>query len=325
MPTGLATNDMVKSYVDAVKNARKAWSTATADQRVGLLARPACDNLGKLGVPEVVSMVDPMGTMTNTDTVAAFNAGSWTTWFRYDAVAADVTDEQFWQLANSVYHEIRHAEQSFRVARKLAGENVDAAGIMTALGVRDTVAAKAVANRLPTDQNSAEWQEAKGWQLNMQRDANGISAGELVTQARDAAQQKYELARYRWRHFEWARDSDPRAEALIKTWYDTELKKANGKDTVHAFGIQYQREYAVGRELAKQHFLAYAKMPVEQDAWNVGGLVQTAMKLAPSTPEGQLEQFDKDQLARYSMGMVSALATGSDLERNLLKTLLGHQ
>jgi hypothetical protein len=108
---------------------------------------------------------------------AEFDAGSWTMTINPDefthrpdvATLDELTPDEAGLIAMTVYHEARHAEQHFRVARLLAGEHQDMPADM------DADAAEAAA-RLPLDPRTAspqEVEEARAWRTNeMGEDAN---------------------------------------------------------------------------------------------------------------------------------------------------------
>lgn len=108
-----------------------AW--ARQDQRLDRLAGKANQLLAKFGVPEV--QVAAWGT----GVTAGFMRGVWTMSIGDGLLEAKEADvEAFARLAGSIYHEARHAEQTFRVARKLAAEGESIDDIARKLGIRET-------------------------------------------------------------------------------------------------------------------------------------------------------------------------------------------
>ena len=65
---------------------------------------------------------------------------------------ANATDEEKARVAGAIYHEIRHAEQFYRIARMLAAEGAEKE--LSALGLRSDVVAQARKNPLPRPQSA---------------------------------------------------------------------------------------------------------------------------------------------------------------------------
>ena len=57
-------------------------------------------------------------------------------------------------------------------------------------------------------------------------------------------------------------------------------------------------------------------MPLEQDAWATGGLVEKYLGLTPSTPDQELDHLDKDERSMIPI-QFGAMAGGSAQERAL--------
>jgi hypothetical protein len=76
--------------------------------------------------------------------------------------AASVDDGQAAEIADTVYHESRHAEQWHRMARLLAGKGTSAADIMKKLGIAGKAAADAATKPLK-DATTGEGKEASAW------------------------------------------------------------------------------------------------------------------------------------------------------------------
>lgn len=75
-----------------------------------------------------------------------------------------LSQDQAGDIAGSIYHEARHAEQAFRVARMLAGEGNIAETIVSELQMPAEVVAAAMENPLVKNQETIrEFEEAKKW------------------------------------------------------------------------------------------------------------------------------------------------------------------
>ncbi|WP_430782304.1 hypothetical protein [Actinoplanes sp. G11-F43] len=280
------------TFTAAVRAAWPGWARLTELQRLTAVPGQAGRLLQALGVPRVQILVDPAGKLAGTETYAAFNPDSWGLWFRADVIAAGITEDEFWRMANIAYHECRHAEQNWRLARKLAGDGWDAARIRAALGVPDPVAAAAVATPLTS---GAEYAETADWQYNLLRDGHGVSAASLVNDKKEAAMAAYRKSRDQWRLFERTRDGDPTVAPVNLRNYRDRLAEPGGALALEQIGADLKKDYVRDRELAKQSFLAYARMPVEADAWAVGALVQARAGRAPLTPDTELANLDTDE------------------------------
>ncbi len=317
--TGLAAQQLVQDYVKALGKAKAAWATSSTQERLGALLDPANTLLGSMGVPRVVGVIDPMGNMAGSANHANFSRGTWTMWFNPDILDANITDPEFWRRAGIVYHEARHAEQTFRVARKLARDGNPADKIATMIGISAGVAGKVPGSPLAPSKTQ-EWKEAEGWQLNMQAGDDGLSRADLVNTQKDAAMAKYEEARFVRRSLESVMKGDPDAPENLKKVYAEAMSKPDGAARMKELVETWRNNHVVAREKAKQWYLAYAKMPVEQDAWSTAGLVEAGAGFTPSTPEQELENLDADERVMIPITVMRLLG-GSQQERDLIVAL----
>lgn len=122
--------------------------------------------LKAIGVPELEE------SQVTTDTLrACFSPGLWGLKFNPDYIRprydenCQVTDEYSKQLANTTYHEARHCEQDFRVARWLAGEKkMTAKKIVDETNTPSDIVNAAIDSPLSSaDGNPAELKEAEAW------------------------------------------------------------------------------------------------------------------------------------------------------------------
>src|SRR5262245_17758939 len=110
--TGLAEKKRVKSYTKTILENRGGWDSMSQYARIAVLLESANAQLAKVGVPEVRGLIDPLNNMAGTADNAAFNRGTWNVFFNPDWLRPGLSFEEFGQLANTVYHECRHAEQT---------------------------------------------------------------------------------------------------------------------------------------------------------------------------------------------------------------------
>jgi hypothetical protein len=317
--TGLAGKKASKTYAKRVAKTRTGWDALTVLKRIDALLEPANEQLAKVGVPRVVGLVDPLGTMRGTADHAAFNRGLWQVWFNPDQLGPGVGEAQFARVANTVYHECRHAEQTFRVARKLATDGLEADEIATAISIPVPTARQAVDDPLPR-KSKQEWAEASAWQYNMEVVEGTQSRADLVNARKDTAMAEYDDARTVWRALRKLHDNDPTVSPVLKKWYDDELLKPGGAGRFkHTFDTA-RSEYIAKRERAKQAYLQYAQMPVEEDAWATGGLIQAHLGLDPSTAQEELANLDAEERTMTPVVLL-ALGSGSLKEQQLLSAI----
>lgn len=98
------------------------------------------------------------------------------------------------------------------------------------------------------------------------------------------------------------------------------MGKPGGRERLTKKSKDARAEYITKRERAKQAYLQYAMMPIEQDAWLTGGLVQQALGLEASKAEEELKNLDADERSMIPV-LVLALSTGSHAEQHLVKKL----
>lgn len=322
--TGLAGKKASKGYAKTISKRKAGWNTLSVLQRISALLDPANAQLAKVGVPAVSGVIDPLGAMHGTAERAAFNRGLWQVWFNPDYLGPNISDEEFGRIANTAYHECRHAEQTFRVARKLAAEGRDAPTIAGMIGIPQRQAQQAVDYPLPR-KSKQEWAEAEAWQLNMEVGPGTVptpSRADLVNAQKDTALAEYDTARGVWRTWEKLFNNDPAVDPAIKLWYDGEMLKPGGAARLKAAHENARTDYILKRERAKQAFLQYAMMPVEEDAWATGALIEAHLGLNPTTAKDELENLDADERTMVPVVLV-ALSTGSAKEQQLLSVLKG--
>jgi hypothetical protein len=162
-------------------------------------------------------------------------------------------------IGEIVYHETRHAEQTWQMARMRATMGEDAPTIARTLGIPQDLAEKAVLNKLAT--NSEEYRAAFRWYESMygggraEREALLRPGGKLETSVhnRDAAQATFERLRNN------PASSWEEVEAARQDWI-TKFNEWQGFDR------------------------QYKALPEEQDAYLIGGRAADAYKTATAVP-----------------------------------------
>ena len=137
-----------------------------ADSRIDELTDIVQEQLDDAGVPRVTVRVvhpdDDANDQMDDGTLGLFD---WETWEMtinpVNFQADEVSSEDFADMADTVYHEARHAEQFYRVAQMLAGQGRTAAEIHDETGILPEVCDQAVTE--PLAEGSMEALIADGW------------------------------------------------------------------------------------------------------------------------------------------------------------------
>ena len=152
---GLAETSSVLIF--AIGYSQVDFTTLTTPaQRSAAIARLANDQLRQAGVPAVTF------TVQNMTALGEFDFGTWSMTLGQAALAvANPTQAQLDDIANTVYHEARHAEQWFNMAQLRAGQGRTAAEIAAEMFIPAHIAAAAVAD--PIAPGSAKALIAQNW------------------------------------------------------------------------------------------------------------------------------------------------------------------
>lgn len=141
---GLRDPDTIGEFVG---DAYGIWnSSMSAEDKIAALEREINEALATVDVPPITCVLD-----AGTNPYAVFDFYTWRaliepTPFQPEA-AAQLTPEQAAEAVAAIYHEARHAEQWYIIARLLAGlHDRDAAAINTETGIPVEIATLAVAD-----------------------------------------------------------------------------------------------------------------------------------------------------------------------------------
>jgi hypothetical protein len=175
--TGLKKEDAIGAFSGKVKErvtgarnpmgGKKEWATLSDGERANKLAKYANAELDKAHVPKVACTLDPDTRVGG----AQFDFTTWTLSIGSKGGFAGLSDAQLADLGNTVYHESRHAEQWFRIARLKAGED-DPFGdgakpskstLKTKLGIPQKVAAEAMDRPLKPLTKAQKFFHSKDW------------------------------------------------------------------------------------------------------------------------------------------------------------------
>jgi hypothetical protein len=154
--SGMGAHFAVEQYVGVAKKLEENWGRLTPWGRARVLVNAANFELAHIDVP-IVDLAMP-----DLDNNGEFDSAGWKldlsrTRFKNPAV----TDQEAAEIARTAYHEARHAEQEFRVARMLFGRKTSAADIAEKLDMPDEIVAQA--KKQPLARNTPEWDEAVRW------------------------------------------------------------------------------------------------------------------------------------------------------------------
>jgi hypothetical protein len=156
--TGIGASIAVDRFVAAAKSVQKGWSALTPKQRADMLGDAANAELDIVGVPIVTPSLENLGKR-----IGEFHFRTWTLGLGQGPFsAATLTDADAADVAATVYHEARHAEQWHRMARMLVGQRVPPDEIVKRTEIPATVVQDAKEHPL-TSTTSIEAKEAAAW------------------------------------------------------------------------------------------------------------------------------------------------------------------
>jgi hypothetical protein len=252
--TGIAEGERVKEYAEGAREVQSEWEKLSASERANKLGALANAALATVKVPPVtIAMVD-LGSGSG-----AFNSGTWTLKIDKKIISKDsVTEAELAELSNTFYHEARHAEQFFRVARWMAGTHRSAKHIARYLAIPGRIAKVAVDEPLEPigvlegllgeeSERAAEIAEARRW-MAVLSPTGRRRYGKVIAEMK-AAEKAYLAAVDAYK-------ASPTEENKEK------IRKA--KDT-------FRKKYR-----------AYRRFADEKDAFKVGGDAEEAFKAAGS-------------------------------------------
>ncbi len=322
--SGLADVAVMQDYINAMRDSWREWGGLDRNQRLDRLAGKANQLLAKFGVPEV------QVTAWGTGVTASFMRGLWTMSIGEGLLEKKEVDvEAFARLAGSIYHEARHAEQTFRVARKLAAEGESIDSIASKLRIPRDRAAAAVAAKKLSRKEAQQWREAEAWQHNLLSSDDEEALANHVNSELNIAQRMYQLMGGMWAKVEQkyrhgslkplgndAEEEDVR-EVIAKEFvssattvpldggpyqldegdlltfgrYCRDLQEFLGKNLPEDFAMWHEGDAydywkvcnTFAQERSKQAYRQYAGLVVEQDAWEVNGLIEAGLGVRPQT------------------------------------------
>jgi hypothetical protein len=244
-PTGIATEAAVGRFVSAGKSLEADWADLDMTARAERLTEAANAELGAIGIPPLEMQLHNLG-----DDHGVFRSKLWAMHVNWNPfIPNEVTSGDVEIVAMTVYHEARHAEQWFRMARLMAGQGKPSTDIASTLGLPEAIVAEAVKDPLDAG-GGAEAQEASVW-LDSRVGPGKEKAKEVMAELRAAGAALDEaIAAY---------------ERVEKKPLVSKQRKA---ELAAAVDAAYER-------FNKAHE-AYSALPVEADAWEVTEAVEAA-------------------------------------------------
>jgi hypothetical protein len=244
--TGIGATVAVDRFIVAAKDVQKNWSTLKTEERADHLGKAANAELKAAGCYEVTPNLEDLSE------AGKFHFSTWVLGLgKAPFGAASVDDGQAAEIADTVYHESRHAEQWHRMARLLAGKGTSAADIMKKLGIAAKAAADAATKPLK-DATTAEGKEASAWYESVY----GSGAAHRTKLLGETLPKYSKLL-------------DDAAAEYSKVTAD----KAATKDQKDAAYKKWVEAYDVYKKEAGD---PYHALPEEADAWAVAGKMKAA-------------------------------------------------
>ena len=265
--TGLARAEAAARYARTVRTSRGAHSPRA---RMEALVAAVNAELAHASAPPAVALLHELPPFA-TPRRAWFLRGAWCLLFDPHALGGGVGDEELGRVASAAYHEARHVEQTFRVARKLAAEGADARRIELRLGIPAEVVTAAVERPLAAS-DRRPWDEAAAWQENIAR-----SGSDEPSQADTAADL-----------LDDALDAYARARAAYRWAVEPASPGRTGRAALRA-------DYVRTRERVRRVYALHEGMPFERDAWATAALVQQHLGFEPGSPADVLAGLDDDE------------------------------
>lgn len=263
-PSGLAELAAIEDFVGKAKQVEAYWTDLkTPNKRAKTLLQLVNDTLGAADVPACNSSLEDLGS-----NLGVFDLEKWVIILDEKVVSQEtLTEQEAADVAETVYHEARHAEQSYRIAQRLAGMGKSAKAIATEMKIAAGIASKAFDN--PLKAGSMDALIAEGWH----ESRHGAKAAETeqimlalyTTRAafRNAntdfnkAEEAYYIAEV---HYRTSAGDPRRMDDAQKRMDDAQKKMDDAQKKMDEAEKQYKAVYE-----------KYENLPEETDSRRVGG------------------------------------------------------
>jgi hypothetical protein len=143
-PTGLAQKSAINQFVGAAKKAEADWANLkTSNERADALLKPVNQQLIAAGIPACQKNIKDIVSK------GQFDPRTWTIILsQRDLQKPTLTHEEAEDIAETVYHEARHAEQNHMMARMMAGKGKSSEEIQIQLQIPPNIASDAASKPL---------------------------------------------------------------------------------------------------------------------------------------------------------------------------------
>jgi hypothetical protein len=245
--TGIGATVAVNRFIVAAKDVQANWTSLKSEERADKFGKAANAELTAAGAYEVKPNLEDLGQFAG-----QFHFSTWILGLGKAPFSAPlVNDAEASEMAATVYHESRHAEQWHRMARLLAGQGKKPAEITTALSIPAKVAVDAAAKPLK-DATTTEGKEATSWY-------------ESVYGVKSAERNKlFKETRPKYRKL--LDDAEAEYKKLLADKTATKNQKDEAAKKYKAAYDTYQKEY----------YEKYRALPEESDSWAVEDKMKTA-------------------------------------------------
>ena len=175
-----------------------------------------------------------------------------------------------------------------------------------------------------SDKQKDEWAQAEAWQLNLEKKDGNQARVDDVNTRMVAAKNEYEKAQEDWENYQYTLTGDPKVTPEFKQLHDDTIAQ-DGPEKWAQRGEDWRLKYIQARELFRQWYTFYAQMPVEEDAWAVGGQVEYLLTGKAVTKEDVLADLSPDERTMTPVELLEQhrlIAAFSDQEHQILEAFL---
>ena len=242
---GLRDPKIVQRFADRMRGLQDTWPSLSQGAREHVIADTLNTSLRAGGVPEVRIESDSLGT-----TDGEFELETWTVVLNESIVSKDTIDSAaLAALTNTVFHEARHAEQWYMVARHLSEIGVPTWPI----GIRSDIVHAAVAEHAPLtpDQKATAERFTESLVGQGARHRDDVLVG-LKTH-----------------------------KVAVRAARDARDKIADDRNVPRAEKDAMSELYTQARDAQDRNYQAYRSLPEEADAWQAGDSAERAMRRGP--------------------------------------------
>lgn len=276
------------------------WVRLTPENRARAMMESGSTRLEALGGPRITHLFGQQGVTEGGSQYGAFMPATGMVILNEGPFKDGSSREERIGAAGTVYHEVRHAEQFYRVARLMAGEGIPANDIHERLGLAEGFVKKAGSSPLRKPKGygekhkseekrvrDTEYTEAVEWAgvVDKSKGREGKSSiYQEVSERMNAAQKEYGVAQAKLRN---AKSDLEQGKALVTQGIILQEDLAAAQGTYDTCLKAFRMAWTTYKGLYK----AYHMTPVESDAWRVGGRMEGFLGGTPNSMEQQLRNL----------------------------------